>query len=53
VIEAASARGIDADTVGLGHAAAPHVSSGAFGLAGSAESEQARDEADGPAGERG
>jgi len=32
VVESASARGVDADTVGLGHAAAEHVSSGDFGL---------------------
>jgi hypothetical protein len=31
VVEAASARGVDADTVGLGHAASPHVSPGDFG----------------------
>jgi uncharacterized protein YgfB (UPF0149 family) len=32
VVESASARGVDADTVGLGDAAAEHVSSGDFGL---------------------
>jgi len=32
VVESASARGADADTVGLGDAAAAHVSSGEFGL---------------------
>ncbi len=32
VDEQASARGADADTVGLGHAAAAHVSRGDFGL---------------------
>jgi hypothetical protein len=31
VVESASARGADADTVGLGHAAAPHVPRGDFG----------------------
>ena len=32
VVESASARGADADTVGLGEAAASHVSPGEFGL---------------------
>jgi hypothetical protein len=32
VVESASARGADADTVGLGDAAAAHVSPGEFGL---------------------
>jgi uncharacterized protein YgfB (UPF0149 family) len=31
VVESASARGEDADTIGLGEAAAPHVSRGDFG----------------------
>lgn len=31
VVEAPSARGLDADEVGLGHAAAPHVPRGDFG----------------------
>ncbi len=36
VVEQASSRGEDADTVGLGHAAAPHVGRGDFGLGGDA-----------------